>query len=81
MLVVLAKFGSPEMVGNFALALAVTAPVFMLTNLQLRAIQAIDVKDQYVYGDYLALRLFGTALALTVILAMVLFSAIRSKSL
>ena len=40
MLVALAKFGSPELVGRFALALAVTAPVYMLTNLQLRAVEA-----------------------------------------
>ncbi|MGI8856402.1 MAG: hypothetical protein ACR2JW_11675, partial [Thermomicrobiales bacterium] len=31
MLVVLAKLGSPEVVGQFALGLAITAPVIMLT--------------------------------------------------
>ena len=64
MLVVIAKFGSPEMVGRFTLGLAVTAPVFMLTNLQLRAIQATDAKQQYLFGDYLALRLISTTVAL-----------------
>ena len=44
MLSVLAKWGSPALVGEFALGLAVTAPVFMLTNLQLRAIQATDAR-------------------------------------
>src|SRR4051794_16358727 len=44
MLVVLAKVARPETVGNFALALAVTAPVIMLTNLQLRAVQATDAR-------------------------------------
>jgi O-antigen/teichoic acid export membrane protein len=67
MLVVLAKIGSPEMVGRFAFALAVTAPVFMLTNLQLRAVQATDMSDQFAFADYLGLRILCTALALIVI--------------
>lgn len=66
-LVVLAKLGSPEMVGQFTLGLAVTAPVLMFTNLQLRVIQATDAKHQYAFGDYLGLRLVSTALALLVI--------------
>lgn len=67
MLVVIAKLGSPEMVGQFTLGLAVTAPVFMLTNLQLRSVQATDAKQQYLFGDYLGLRLAATGLALVII--------------
>ncbi|NHC34193.1 oligosaccharide flippase family protein [Scytonema millei] len=67
LLVVLAKLGSPEMVGEFTLGLAVTAPVIMLTNLQLRTIQATDVKQQYIFADYLALRLIATGLGLLII--------------
>jgi O-antigen/teichoic acid export membrane protein len=74
MLVVLAKLGSPEMVGQFAFALAVTAPVFMLTNLQLRAVQATDVVDQFVFADYLGLRFLCTALALATIAGIAAFS-------
>ena len=64
---VLAKLGSPEWVGQFALGLALTAPVIMLTNLQLRAIQATDARREYRFGHYLALRLATTALSLLVI--------------
>jgi O-antigen/teichoic acid export membrane protein len=67
MLVVLAKLGSPEIVGQFTLGLAVTAPVVMFTNLQLRDIQVTDAKYQYVFSDYLALRLLSTGLALLTI--------------
>ena len=67
MLVLLAKFGSREIVGQFTLGLAVTAPVVMLTNLQLRSVQATDAKHQYLFGDYLGLRLIGTLLALLLI--------------
>jgi O-antigen/teichoic acid export membrane protein len=67
MLVVLAKLGSPEIVGQFTLGLAVTAPVFMFTNLQLRSIQATDATKQYLFSDYLELRLIGTGLGLVAI--------------
>jgi O-antigen/teichoic acid export membrane protein len=65
-LVVLVKVGSPEMVGRFALALAVTAPVVMLSNLQLRAVQVTDARHEYRFGDYLALRLLTSGAALLV---------------
>ncbi len=67
MLVVLAKLGSPEMVGQFTLGLAVTAPVILFGNLQLRQIQITDVKQQYLFGDYLGLRLICLVLSLLVI--------------
>jgi O-antigen/teichoic acid export membrane protein len=47
MLVVLAKLGSPEMVGQFMRGLAVTAPIILFSNLQLRQIQTTDVKQHY----------------------------------
>jgi O-antigen/teichoic acid export membrane protein len=67
MLVVLAKLGSPEMVGQFALGLAVTAPVILLTSLQLRSIQATDTDGPYHFADYFGLRLLMTLLALATI--------------
>ena len=67
MLVVMAKLGSPEMVGQFTLGSAVTAPVIMFTNLQLRGVQATDAKRQYLFSDYFGLRLISTGLALLII--------------
>jgi O-antigen/teichoic acid export membrane protein len=74
MLVVLAKLGSPEMVGQFALGLAVAAPVMMFTNLQLRSVQATDARREYRFGDYLGLRLMMTLLAVAVIAGIALLS-------
>ncbi len=71
-LMVLAKVGSARMVGQFALGLAVTAPVFMLANLQLRALQATDAKREYAFADYLGLRLVTTLLAQFAIAGIVL---------
>ncbi len=73
MLVSIAKLGTPEMVGQFALGLAITAPVIMLTNLQLAQIQTTDAKREYSFADYLGLRLMMTSAAVVVILGIVLF--------
>ena len=67
MLSVLAKLGSPSIVGEYALGLAITAPVFMLTNLQLRGVQATDARDEYGFADYFTLRILSTLLGTLVI--------------
>lgn len=74
MLVVLAKLGSPEMVGQFTLGLAVTAPIVMLTNLQLDMVQVTDAKKQYAFADYLGLRLIGTTIGLVAIAIVTLWT-------
>jgi O-antigen/teichoic acid export membrane protein len=57
MIVLLTKLGSSEMVGQFTLGFAITAPVLMLTSLQLRQIQATDAQGNYQFSDYLTLRI------------------------
>src|ERR1035441_9419646 len=74
MLSVLAKLGSPSIVGQFTLGLAVSAPVFMFTNLQLRAVQATDVNAETGFADYFTLRLLATLLGLAVIVALLPFA-------
>jgi O-antigen/teichoic acid export membrane protein len=69
MLVAVTKLGTPEMVGQFALGLAATAPVMLATNLNLRGIQATDARQEFDFGDYLGLRLLSALLALSVIVA------------
>src|SRR5438552_1829564 len=66
-LIVLAKLGSAEAVGQFALGLALTAPIMLFANLQLAALQATDAAREYRFGHYLALRLVTTGLGLAVI--------------
>ncbi|WP_295813702.1 oligosaccharide flippase family protein [uncultured Deinococcus sp.] len=66
MLLVLARLATPQVVGQYSLALAVSAPVFMAANLQLRGVQATDAAQDFRFGDYLILRLITTLLALVV---------------
>jgi O-antigen/teichoic acid export membrane protein len=70
-LVVLARFGTPETVGQFALGLAITAPIIMFSNLQLRGVQATDAKRTHPFSHYLTLRTITTMLALVVIAGVV----------
>jgi O-antigen/teichoic acid export membrane protein len=69
MLSVMAKLGNPTLVGQFAFALAVSAPVFMLTNLQLRGVQSTDARCEYIFSDYVALRVISSSVAVLGILA------------
>lgn len=64
MLSVLAKAGNAGIVGQFALGLAISAPIFMFANLQLRAVQATDVCMEYRFSDYFTLRILTTAIGL-----------------
>ena len=64
MLSILAKRGSPAIVGVFALGLAVSAPVFMFCNLQLRSVQATDAQMRYQFADFFMLRSVCTLAAL-----------------
>jgi O-antigen/teichoic acid export membrane protein len=68
-LMLLAKMVRPELVGQYALGLAIVYPVMMLTNMQLRAVMTSGARQQTQFGDYLSLRLLTTSLALVIIFA------------
>ena len=68
-LILLAKLVRPEMVGQYALGLALVYPVMMFTNLQLKAVITSDVRRQVGFGHYLGLRLLTTPLAFVAIYA------------
>jgi O-antigen/teichoic acid export membrane protein len=71
MISVLAKLGSTTAVGQFALALAITAPVIMLTNMWLRAVQATDARAEFEFADYFTLRATSTSMALMLVVLII----------
>ena len=81
LLIMLAKLGNAEMVGQFALAFAITTPVFMLADLNLRTVYATDVMDAFDYKDYKGLRAATTAIALLVITVIALLQSDMRLSL
>lgn len=66
-LVLIAKLGTAEMVGQYALAFAVTTPVFMLADMDLRSVLATDTKNRLDFSNYLGLRFLTTALAMAAV--------------
>lgn len=62
------------MLGQFALGLAITAPIFLLTNLQLRNVIATDAINQYSFADYFGLRILTASVACTIVALTVLIT-------
>jgi O-antigen/teichoic acid export membrane protein len=54
-LVAYARLGTMEVLGEFALGLAITAPVMLLARMQLRTLQATDARGAYAFEHYLGL--------------------------
>src|SRR5262245_24474032 len=52
------------MLGRLSLGLAITLPVLQFTGLQLRAIQATDADEHFLFREYVTLRLLTALLAL-----------------
>jgi O-antigen/teichoic acid export membrane protein len=66
-LVVLARMGGAAAVGEYAFALALTAPVMNFAGLHLRALQATDAKGAYAFREYRRLRVVTTVAAMIAI--------------
>ena len=66
-LMLLAKLVRPELVGQYALGLALVYPVMMLANMQLRSVMNSSARDRAQFGHYLSLRLLTTFAAFAVI--------------
>jgi O-antigen/teichoic acid export membrane protein len=67
LLVALAKIGTIAMVGNFALALAITLPVLMFSSLSLRSLQVTDYQRSYRFLEYASLRFLTVCLSMAFI--------------
>lgn len=61
--IVLSRLGNPEVTGYYSYALAVTGPIVVFANFNLRTIQATDVRDEFAFRDFLRLRSGLLALA------------------
>jgi O-antigen/teichoic acid export membrane protein len=72
--VALAKLGTPDQVGQYALGLAVSAPIVLFANFQLRALLASDVNDQFTFGQYLSFRFVSLLVALVLVAILAVFT-------
>jgi len=81
MLVVLAKHATAEMVGQFALGLAIAAPIMLFCNLQLRVVQTTDARRSFSFSEHFALRLITSAAALLLIAGITVVAGYRGYAL
>jgi O-antigen/teichoic acid export membrane protein len=80
LLAILARLGTPSIVGQYVLAVAVTTPITVFFMLHLRAVQATDTRRDYQFGHYLALRLSAMSVALVVVIGVCLTSGYRGDT-
>jgi O-antigen/teichoic acid export membrane protein len=71
---VLAKLTTPEVVGKYALALAVVAPLMMIANFNIGVMLVTDTNRQFRFADYQTARLSLIALSFVLMLAVVRIS-------
>ncbi len=62
LLVVVARLGSAEMVGELALAMALCSPIMVIVGLQLRVVLVTDLSGRFGWADHVGLRRRASAL-------------------
>lgn len=67
--IVLGRLGGPELLGRYALALAVVTPIMLFGRMQMRELQVADATQRHRFDDYRAVCLAGTSCAGLIILA------------
>jgi len=73
MVSVLARLGTPEIVGQYALGVAVSTPILMLAQLNLRTVLATDVHQEHHFLDYRDVRVLSLLAALLGVAILALF--------
>src|SRR5690606_40085817 len=66
MLIMFSHFSNPIQLGYYSYALALTAPIFMLSNLQLRPLVVADLnlERKFSFSEYFSLRLLTILFAI-----------------
>jgi O-antigen/teichoic acid export membrane protein len=77
----LTKFLPPEDVGLFALAVAISAPVFIVADLRLRHVIVVEVLTPSTMRDFIVLRMGTSSIALLITLILAAVSSHRGRGL
>ncbi len=82
-LIVLAKLGTPQAVGEYALGVAITAPAILLASLQLRSVLVSDLRQKHPFERYLSMRVTSMLIVLLAIsgAAVAMKSSLRTTTL
>lgn len=80
MLSALALLTSTTEVGRYALALAITAPVFLFASLKLRQVQVTDAQNEFTFGEYLTERLLTSIIAVVGVVGVAAFLGMEERT-
>jgi len=72
-LILISKAGNPQIVGQYAISLAITGPIFMFLNMNLRGVLVTDAKEEYTIFDYIIFRIAATTISFIIILSLSFF--------
>jgi O-antigen/teichoic acid export membrane protein len=76
----LAKFAGATVLGQYFYALALSTPIILLLGLELRAVFVADVRNEFTFGTYAALRGAGMTLAAAILAGALAVEAVRGAS-
>ncbi len=79
-LVLIARQLSTRDVGEFALGLAISAPIILFASLELRGVQATDARDLFRFRDYLDVRFVSMGMALASVAVVALVAGYRGST-
>lgn len=71
---ILTKFGTAEMVGQYSLAIAVSTPIILLTGVNLRGFLVTDAKKEFDYEDYFGTRISTTFISILITLGVLIYA-------
>lgn len=75
LIAIIARLGTPEMLGAYALARSVSSPILALTGMNLRSIQATDASREFRFNSYFALRLLAAMVSVVLLAGVAVFAA------
>jgi len=81
LIIVMTRLGNVEMVGAFSLGLAITGPIIMFTNLQLRTVQATSEERYFEFSSFISVRIISNIVFSIALLIYLLFSDYDTYSL
>jgi O-antigen/teichoic acid export membrane protein/glycosyltransferase involved in cell wall biosynthesis len=73
MIIIITRLGTPSLVGQYSLSLAITTPIFSSLSLGLRTVYITDRKDNHGFNNYFNIRLASCFLGLFISVIISLF--------
>jgi O-antigen/teichoic acid export membrane protein len=74
-LIILAKVGTPVMLGQYILGISICSPVMMFADLDLRILQSTDQNKKYSFIHYFSLETINSVIGLAIIIILIFISA------